>query len=159
MSQFLGTIVRNVGVPWGAAVDKGVRRAVESEQTGYVGESIVGLALAVLLACCGCGAEEQELGTATEHYLAAQEAIASGNTEMALTELDASLSLQPDAWAYYQRAQLLLEKGDDAKALADCDAGLQLDAQHTELKWLQAELRKPANRRFKGRNKEPPIRK
>lgn len=113
----------------------------------------------LLLACGGCGSEEQQLGDATEHYLAAQEALAHDDVDLALSELDASLTLQPDAWAYYQRARLLVDKGQVEKAIADCKAGLQLDEQHVELKWLQGELDKPEGRRFQGRNKEPPVRK
>ena len=107
----------------------------------------------------GCDAGEQELGDATEHYLAAQQALAEGDNETALQELDASITLQPDPWAYYQRAQLYVDMKQDEKALADCDAGLQLDSSHIELKWLQGELKKPENRRFRGRNEKPPVTK
>ena len=83
----------------------------------------------------------------------------NGDNQTALKELDASLSLTPDPWAYYQRAKLLADMGEDDRALADCDAGLALDSEHIELKWLQGELKKPAARRFQGRNKEPPVTK
>ncbi len=120
---------------------------------------IAACALLCLLVLLGCGSDEQELGDATEHFLAAQDALANGDADTAIQELDTSLAIQPDAWAYYERARLLAEKGDDEKASADCEAGLQLDAEHVQLKWLQGELKKSANRRFKGRNKKPPISK
>jgi tetratricopeptide (TPR) repeat protein len=91
--------------------------------------------------------------------LAAQDALAKGDQQTALQELDASLAAQPDAWAYYQRARLLADMGQDQKAISDCAAGLQLDPAHGQLKWLQAELKKPAAARFQGRNKEPPVTK
>ena len=113
--------------------------------------------LCVVLA--GCGPAEPELGDATEHFLAAQDALSKGDQQLALQELDASLAARPDAWAYYQRARLFSDMNQVEKAIADCQAGLQLDAEHVQLKWLQGELRKPADRRFQGRNKEPPVTK
>jgi len=115
--------------------------------------------LIVLAALVGCEAEKQELGSATDHFLAAQDALAKGDNEAALKELDASILAGPDSWAYYQRARLLTDKGEVEKALADCAAGLAIDPAHVELKWLQGELNKPADRRFQGRNKEPPAAK
>lgn len=108
----------------------------------------------------GCGnSNEPVLGTATEHFLAAQDAIAKGDKETALKELDASLSASPDPWAYFQRAQVLAEMKQVDKALADCAAGLSLDKDHVQLKWLQGELKKPAEQRFQGKNAKPPVTK
>lgn len=118
--------------------------------------------LLVLLTVClvGCGgSNEPVLGSAVEHYLAAQDALAKGDKETALKELDISLSQQPDVWAYFERAQLHAKAGQDDKAKADCGAGLKLDEKHTGLKWLQGELKKPADRRFKGKNANPPVTK
>ncbi|MCA9166973.1 MAG: hypothetical protein KDB23_04875 [Planctomycetales bacterium] len=116
------------------------------------------LLLCIVATCClGCEPEQQDLGAGTDHFLAAQDAIAAGDKELAIKELDASIAAQPDAWAYFQRGRLLAEKGDDDKALADCVAGQQLDPEHTGLKWLRAELKKPLDGRFKGRNAEPPV--
>lgn len=117
--------------------------------------------LSVLFVCgamlVGCGPQEQELGSATDHFLAAQDALANNDTETALRELTSSIEVQPDPWAYYQRARIYTDKGEDEKAMADCQAGLALDPEHVEMKWLQGELKKPAGSRFQGRNKEPPV--
>lgn len=56
-----------------------------------------------------------------------QDALAAGDKETAIKELDASIAAQPDAWAYFQRGRLFAEKGEDDKSLADCAAGLGLD--------------------------------
>ena len=90
------------------------------------------IVLVLVAATSGCGDAEQELGSATEHFLAAQEALAQGNKQLAIEELGKSIDLQPDPWAYYQRAQVYNELGDDAKALADCDAGLAMNAEQAE---------------------------
>jgi hypothetical protein len=116
----------------------------------------------VIVGClltAGCGPAEQELGDATEHYLAAQDALAAGDSATALKELEASIQAQPDVWAYFQRARLLSEMGQDQRALADCRAGLALDPEHEQLKWLEAELRKPAPQRFRGRERASPVTK
>lgn len=114
----------------------------------------------LLFGILGCNASsEPELGSAVEHYLAAQDALAKGDKETALKELDLSLAQQPDVWAYFARAELLAKSNQDEKALADCAAGLKLDEKHTGLKWLQSELKKPADRRFKGKNANPPVTK
>jgi Tfp pilus assembly protein PilF len=89
--------------------------------------------------------------------LAAQDALAKNDQETALKELTNSINAGPDPWAYYQRAKIYTEKGEDEKAKADCQAGLALDPEHVELKWLQGELAKPSQQRFQGRNKEPPM--
>ncbi len=104
----------------------------------------------------GCGSTEPELGDATEHFLAAQAALDRGDNATALQELNKSIELGPDPWAYYQRARLLNDQKQTDKALADCKAGLALDPQHRELKWLAGELQKPADQRFAGKNAKPP---
>jgi tetratricopeptide (TPR) repeat protein len=114
------------------------------------------MVICLLLSFTGCSSDEVELGDATEHFLAAQEALDKGDQATALNELNLSIELQPDAWAYYQRAQILAEQKQFDAALADCRAGLELDPQHEQLKWLAGELRKPADRRFQGKNANPP---
>jgi tetratricopeptide (TPR) repeat protein len=79
-----------------------------------------------------------------------------GDNETALQELNLSIELEPGAWAYYHRAKIYREMGKDREATADCEAGLKLDPNHGELKWLRGELRKPADRRFQGRYAKPP---
>ncbi len=110
----------------------------------------------LLLPFAGCSSDKVELGDATEHFLAAQEALDKGDQATALNELNLSIELQPDAWAYYQRAQILADQDQIEAALADCQAGLGLDPQHEQLQWLAGELKKPADQRFQGGNAKPP---
>ena len=104
---------------------------------------------------CGCSDGREELPEGTESYLQAQDALAAGDTDTALQHLNRSIELEPDVWAYYARAKIYAER-DDAAAIADCEAGLAIDPEHEELKWLRKELKKPQSSRFQGRRAEPP---
>jgi hypothetical protein len=119
--------------------------------------TLAGLCLVAGAGCGAGGGGEQPLGTATEHFLAAQDAIGKGDDATALKELDASITLQADSWALFERAQLHVKMKQVDKALADCAAGLSLDKDHVQLKWLQEELKKPAENRFQGKNAKPPV--
>jgi tetratricopeptide (TPR) repeat protein len=114
--------------------------------------------LAAVLSISGCGG-----GTSTtkgyNHLVAAAEAIDAGDKEKALAELSASLDSSPSAWAYFERARINLEKGQEDAAVADCQKGLEFDPKYRELLWLSAELKKPAAQRFKGKLAKPPGRK
>ncbi len=104
----------------------------------------------------GCGQKDDPVGADVEHFLAAQEALERGDKDTAMTELNASIELRPDGWAYYHRAKLHAEAGQDEQATADCKAGMQLDPDHPELQWLLSEIKKKPDRRFQGRNAEAP---
>ena len=127
------------------------------ERTARTREGILTITLSVVSLFVGCGPQTEEIGDATEHFLAAQEALDAGNTELAIDELSKSLALKPDVWGYYQRAQLLVELDRTDEAIADCEAGLALDSSHAQLKWLHGELKKPKDKRFRGRYKNPPV--
>ncbi|HMO83976.1 MAG TPA: hypothetical protein PKC18_03550 [Lacipirellulaceae bacterium] len=90
------------------------------------------------------------------HLIAARQALESGDSERARHELDLAIAARPMVWSYFERARLHAQSGDDAAAQQDVDAGLQLDAESTDLLWLQAELQKPAGQRFNGRFAQPP---
>lgn len=114
--------------------------------------------------CCvsvfsaGCSDPGPQLDDSAEYFVEAQQALAEGNTQQALELLDKSIESRPDTWALYQRAKLHADQGNDEQARADCKAGLELNPDHSNLKWLAAELEKPAGQRFKGKNAEPPSR-
>ena len=105
--------------------------------------------------CGGCGG-----GTSTSkgynHLVAASEAITAGDKEKAFTELSTSIDSSPSAWAYFERARINLDKGQEDAAVADCQKGLELDPKYRELLWLSGELKKPAAKRFKGKLAKPP---
>ncbi|MCA9100586.1 MAG: hypothetical protein KDA63_05535 [Planctomycetales bacterium] len=86
----------------------------------------------------------------------AQDAAAAGELQKAIDLLTQALDERPSFYAYNERARIRLEQGDEAGALADCQAGLQLDPENSDLIWLQAELQKAPGDRFSGDAAEPP---
>jgi hypothetical protein len=89
-------------------------------------------------------------------YLDAQKSFEAGENDRALELVSASLEQEPSSWGHFLRAQIYVKLGDEAKAMADCDAGLQLVPGDAKLSWLKGELAKPAAARFQGQFKDPP---
>jgi tetratricopeptide (TPR) repeat protein len=110
----------------------------------------------ILLAFIGCGGGPSA-SKSYDHLVAAATAISAGDKDTALTELSASIEQSPSAWAYFQRARIYLEKGQESDAVADCQKGLEIDPNYRNLLWLSAELKKPAAQRFKGKLAKPPV--
>lgn len=129
--------------------------AADAKKTGRM---LAGWALAAacLMVAPGCGPKEQKLNPAAEHFVAARKALETGDKATALTELDAAIAAGPDVWMYVERAKLHADEGRDDQAKADVEAGLKLDAENGDLKWLDKELKKAKNRRFQGSAAEPP---
>lgn len=75
-----------------------------------------------------------------------------------MAELTAAADTSPNGWVYFERARLQLDQGKEQEAAADCQKGLELEPDNSQLKWLTAELKKPAAQRFKGRFANPPLR-
>lgn len=111
------------------------------------------LLLCSVLIGCEAGAVLDE---ADQALVDAREAIAAGDSASAMDLLDASIGSKPDPWSYYERARLHSENGDDDAAQADVVAGLDIDPEHSELLWLQKQLKKPKRSRFKGKSGQPP---
>jgi hypothetical protein len=111
----------------------------------------------LLILGCG-GASETPATEGYDHFVAAATALEGGDKQAALTELNASIDDNPTAWAYFERARLHVENGQEQDAVADCQKGLELEPQSAQLKWLSAELKKPAPKRFQGRFAKPPAR-
>ena len=105
-------------------------------------------ALLIVTALFFTGCEKPEVDSAGVHYLAALDALDAGNSELALTELDVSIELEPDAWAYFERARIHAKNESDDLAKRDIQAGLKLDPNNENLKWLKTELRKSKEKRF-----------
>ena len=82
------------------------------------------------------------------HLLAAKEALEQGDKGLALSELDLSLAAEPSVWAYALRGRLHAEAGNDELAEQDCQAGLELENNNYEIRWLMEELKKPPAKRF-----------
>jgi Flp pilus assembly protein TadD len=100
------------------------------------------------VAVAGCGAREPVLDDATQHLVAAQQAIEQGDHARAIQELDTAIALKPDEWAYFERGRLHAKAGAEDKAAADVNAGLRLDPHNEHLKFLEQELKKQKSARF-----------
>lgn len=114
-----------------------------------------GLALCLTL-FPGCKDRGPKLDAGQEHLVAAKAALAKGDQATAMKELDASIAASPSEWAYLERAKLKHEMQQDPDAIADCEAGLKLDAENKELTWLMGELKKPKAQQFQGKAAAPP---
>jgi tetratricopeptide (TPR) repeat protein len=121
-------------------------------------ENITGV-VAIVIAFIGCGTPATPMPTSDSLYLEAQQHYAKGQNEEALTKLDSSIAAGPTAWAYFLRARIQTQQGNDQAALADCEEGLKLDPGDTKLAWLKGELGKPQQARFQGAFKDPPVEK
>lgn len=104
----------------------------------------------------GCDAGKSEVTVSNNYFIEASRAIGAGDTVKAMEALNASLDIKPSVWAYMERAKLNLQNGDQQAALADCQAALAISPEDRDVLWLQAEIKKPASKRFKGRFKTPP---
>ena len=114
-------------------------------------------AFGLMLATWGCGGPSgPKLDNSAESFVEAQQALAEGDSARAMELLTASIEARPDAWAYFQRAQLYVAEDNDTAARADCKAGLELDPENANLVWLSGELKKPTASRFKGKFAKPP---
>jgi hypothetical protein len=99
----------------------------------------------------GCG-DSQPDGSQFQHDQAAMlflEAMKTRPTDQAkaLELLTQSIDARPSYNAYYQRALIHGLNNRDVEAQADIAAGLELEPENRELKWLEGELQKPANQR------------
>ncbi len=104
------------------------------------------------LAVAGCGGNKAKDGSAFQHDKAQTlfiEAIRARPTDQAkaLDLLTQSIDTKPTYNAYFHRAWLYALKNDDPKANEDIKAGLALEPESTDLKWLEGEMKKPADKR------------
>lgn len=109
-----------------------------------------------VVAATGCGGTSGDTSSATNHSVAAATAMAAGDKETALAELTAAINDNPSSWALFQRARIYVDQGKQAEAEADIQKGIEVDPNDADLKWLAAELKKPAAQRFQGRFAKPP---
>jgi hypothetical protein len=105
----------------------------------------------LLLLLAGCGGSQPD-GSQFQHDDAAKlflQAMQIRDTDQArsIELLTESIEARPSHNAYYHRAWINALRGDDQKATADVEAGLKLEPESKDLKWLEAELRKPAQER------------
>lgn len=126
-------------------------------QSYFADRRVLLLLVVVTLISCGCNQEiEPDAQPAVQQFLHAQELLSNGDQAGALDAFSASIEADPTAWAYVGRSRLYLEQGQDAAAIADCQAGLALEPANADLQWLLGEAKKPAKERFKGKYKNPP---
>ena len=117
----------------------------------------VTLAIASVAMGVGCGGSgEIELTEEQDFFVAAAEALASGDQAKAMEMLTKSIEAKPSRYAHFERAKLYEQQGEDQKALEDCAAALQIQPGDRDVLWLQGELKKAKDKRFKGRFANPP---
>jgi Tfp pilus assembly protein PilF len=109
---------------------------------------VIGCLLSLL---AGCGGSQPD-GSQFQHDEAAKlflQAMQIRETDQArsLVLLNQSIEARPSHNAYYHRAWIFALRGEDQKASADVEAGLKLEPESKDLKWLEAELRKPPQER------------
>ena len=111
---------------------------------------LLGCASAVL-AGCGGGSTSRD-GSGFQHDTAAKlflDAMKVRGTDQAkaVTLLNESIDARPSYNAYFHRAWIFALQGEDDKAGDDLRAGLELEPESRDLKWLEGELKKPADQR------------
>jgi Tfp pilus assembly protein PilF len=99
----------------------------------------------------GCGGSQRD-GGQFQHDEAAKlflEAMKVRPTDQAqaLELLTESIDARPSYNAYFHRAWIHALQGNDEQAQADLRAGLELEPENRDLKWLEGELKKPAGQR------------
>jgi Tfp pilus assembly protein PilF len=115
------------------------------------------LVAALLAAAPGCGGGDSvELTEEQNYFVLAAAALASGDDAQAMEMLSKSIASKPSRYAHYERARIHERQGADDQALADCAAALQLQPGDKDALWLQGEIKKPKDKRFKGRFATPP---
>ena len=111
----------------------------------------------VTAALCVCGCRQRnEISEAGVYLNDALAAIDAGENDRAIELLSKSIELEPEPYAYLQRAKLYLKLDDTASANADIAKGLALEPDHPDLLWLQEQANKPNGSRFRGEDAEPP---
>lgn len=116
---------------------------------------VAALFVAAAIGCGDKGASERlALG---EIYSQATAAIESGDYARAVELLDQAVEKMPnDEWTYRSRALANAHLGEDEAATADVEKCLSLNPENPDAKWIQGELEKKVDQRFKGRFANPP---
>lgn len=108
----------------------------------------IGLTVPNFVGCRG-GDNAPELDDAAHLFLESQRAFKAGDRAKGLELLNQSIAAKPYAWSLLERGKLHAEDGNDSAAQADVKAGLELDPDLKDLQWLQQELQKSPDKRFK----------
>ena len=112
--------------------------------------------LALLPVVAGCGDEGPKLSDSSTYLIEARKAYADGNLDAAITALNSSIEAGPTEWAHLERARIYTIQGKDAQAQADLTALATLNPENRDAPWIQGELKKPVDKRFKGAAATPP---
>ena len=128
---------------------------VNSRADARIASTLWMAALITLLAGCS-GDTEPKVSDAGQHLIEARQAIADGDNAKALTALNASIESEPNVWAYLERAKIHARQGADEEARKDCKAILELAPENRDVAWIEGELKKPVDQRFKGQFASPP---
>ena len=102
---------------------------------------------AVLLATAlGCGGDTVKHDEADNYLIEGINASATDKAK-AIDLFTKAIDAKPTAHAYFRRGWLYAQQNDDEKAKADARDGLKLQSDNQELKWLETQLKKPADKR------------
>jgi len=111
----------------------------------------------MLCATAGCGDKRDSVPKASTLYLQAMEHIGAGEADKALEALNQSIEVEPQMWAYRERAKIHEKRGEDKAAMEDVEAAIKLAPDDAETLWLKGELAKPKGERFQGKFATPPV--
>ena len=118
---------------------------------GLVKQLFVLGSLSLILAGCGGGGTKRD-GSGFQHDQAATlflEAmkVRPTNQNQALDLLNQSIDARPAYNTYFHRGWIYALQGQESKAQDDIKAGLALEPESKDLKWLDGEMKKPAKQR------------
>ena len=104
------------------------------------------------LIAAGCGGGSAKDGSAFQHDKAAKlfldaMKVRATDQDQALELLNQSIDARPAYNTHFHRAWIYALRGEDAKAIEDINAGLSLEPESKDLKWLDGEMKKPAKQR------------
>ena len=103
--------------------------------------------IAVLLATAlGCSGDTVKHDEADENLIAGIDASATDPAK-AIDYFTKAIEAKPMAHTYFRRGWLYARQNDDNKAKADVRDGLKIEPANPELKWLETQLKKPADKR------------
>ncbi|MBN1852121.1 MAG: hypothetical protein JW829_05325 [Pirellulales bacterium] len=90
----------------------------------------------------GCGRNKFAQDEASDLFLEAMQ-VKESNQNQAIDLLTKVINSKPSTHAYFQRSWLYASQGKESEARSDVSAGLQLNPNSTDLKWLANQLKKP----------------
>ncbi len=121
-------------------------KGVCSSSDYYCGLIVCVLMVTICASGCGDGDGKFQHSDGAKFYIEAMK-VRTKDEAKCLELLDKSLELLPTDSAYFHRAWIFAKRGEDDQAITNIASGLELKPENTDLHWLQAELKKPEQKR------------